>query len=183
MALALLLLSGCARPLSHLIAEKNRKFAPEFVLKDADGKVVKLSDYRGKAVLLNFWATWCAPCRLEIPWFMEFEQQDKNRGLAVVGISMDEGGWPVVRPFLSQLGVNYRILMGDGITTSVYGGVDALPTTFLLDRSGRIAATHVGLVGKGDYATEIEELLKEPQASGALAPGWGGVAAAAERAK
>ncbi len=169
MALALLLLGGCAQKKSSLKAEKDRKFAPEFNLKDADGKVVKLSDYRGKVVLLNFWATWCAPCRLEIPWFMDFEQQNKNRGFAVVGISMDEEGWSVVRPFLGELRVNYRTLMGDAITASVYGGVDALPTTFLLDRSGRIAATHVGLVSQSNYATEIEELLKEPQAGAAVA--------------
>jgi peroxiredoxin len=183
-ALALLLLGGCAPKRSSLKPEKDRKFAPDFSLKDADGKVVRLSDYRGKAVLLNFWATWCAPCRLEIPWFMEFEQQNKNRGFAVVGISMDEEGWSVVKPFLSQLGVNYRTLMGDAVTALVYGGVDALPTTFLLDRSGRIAATHVGLAGKSEYVSEIDELLKEPQARGALAPGGGGAAAAAaERAK
>jgi cytochrome c biogenesis protein CcmG/thiol:disulfide interchange protein DsbE len=182
LALALLLFGGCARR-SHLIAEKDRKFAPEFNLKDADGKVVRLSDYRGKVVVLNFWATWCAPCRLEIPWFMEFEQQNKYRGFAVVGISMDEEGWSVVRPFLGELGVNYRTLMGDAITAAVYGGVDALPTTFLLDRSGRIAATHVGLVGKSNYAIEIEELLREPQARAAVDPGWGGAAAAAELAK
>ena len=104
LALALLLLGGCAPKQSSLKAEKDRKFAPEFNLKDADGKVVRLSDYRGKVVLLNFWATWCAPCRLEIPWFMEFEQQNKNRGFAVVGISMDEEGWSVVRPFLANWG-------------------------------------------------------------------------------
>ena len=183
-ALSLLLLGGCAPKRCSLTAEKDRKFSPDFSLKDADGKVVRLSDYRGKAVLLNFWATWCAPCRLEIPWFMEFEQQNKDRGFAVVGISMDEDGWSAVKPFLSQLGVNYRTLMGDAITASVYGGVDALPTTFLIDRSGRIAATHVGLVSKSGYVSEIDELLKEPQVGAALAPGGGGAAAAAaERAK
>ncbi len=114
-------------------AEKDRKPAPEFALKDADGKTVHLADYKGKVVLLDFWATWCAPCKIEIPWFMEFEQQLKDRGFAVVGVSMDEDGWGVVKPYLQEMKINYRILMGNEQVGSIYGGVDSLPD-YVFDR-------------------------------------------------
>ena len=136
-----------------------RKSAPEFNLKDADGKSARLSDYRGKVVLLNFWATWCGPCKVEIPWFIEFERKHKDQGFAVVGISMDEDGWQSVKPFISEAGINYRVLMGDEAISGLYGGVDSLPTTFILDRDGRIAATHLGLVSKGTYEHDLAELF------------------------
>ena len=93
-------------------AEKERKPAPEFALKDATGKTVKLSDYRGKVVLLNFWATWCGPCKIEIPWFMDFEQTYKDKNFAVLGISLDEDGWDAVKPFIEQKKINYRVVIG-----------------------------------------------------------------------
>ena len=140
-------------------ATKDRKTAPDFSLKDANGKTVKLSDYRGKVVLLNFWATWCGPCKVEIPWFMEFEQQYKDKGFAVLGVAMDDEGWQAVKPYLSERKVNYRVLMGDDSVTQLYGGVDSLPTTFVIDKDGRIASAHVGLVGKNEYVGEIQALL------------------------
>jgi peroxiredoxin len=142
---------------------KDRKAAPDFALKDINGRTVRLSDYRGKVVLLNFWATWCAPCAIEIPWFMEFEQKNKDRGFAVLGIAMDDEGWDVIKPFLADLKVNYRTLKGDGMIAELYGGVDALPTTFLIDREGRIASAHVGLLSKRIYQNEIQELLSDQQ--------------------
>lgn len=137
----------------------SRKLAPDFELKDADGKTVKLSDYRGKVVLLNFWATWCGPCKIEIPWFVEFEQKYKDKGFAVLGVSMDEEGWDVVKPYLANTKVNYRILLGNDTVAQLYGGVDSLPTSFLIDQQGRIASVHVGLVSKGDYQNDINQLL------------------------
>ena len=136
-----------------------RRAAPDFELKDPDGRTVRLSDYRGKVVLLNFWATWCGPCRIEIPWFIEFERNLKHKGFAVIGVSLDEGGWDVVKPYLRQIGVNYRVLLGDDRVATLYGGVDSLPTTFLIDREGRIAAVHVGLVSKKVYREGIDALL------------------------
>src|SRR5208282_706006 len=121
-------------------AEHERKAAPDFSLKDADGKPVKLSDYRGKVVLLDFWATWCGPCKIEIPWFMDFERQFKDRGFAVVGVSMDEDGWAAVKPYLMRVQINYRVLLGNDQVGSLYGGVDSLPTTFLIDRQGNIVS-------------------------------------------
>jgi len=156
---------GCNRKATNvsaadLKAESDRKVAPDFTLKDADGRAVKLSDYRGKVVLLNFWATWCGPCKVEIPWFIEFENQYKDQGFAVLGVALDEEGWDVVRPYIAEKKVNYRVLLGDDATAQMYGGVESLPTTFLLDRNGRIASVHVGLVSKSNYQNEIIQLLQ-----------------------
>ncbi len=139
--------------------EKDRRIAPDFTLKDAMGRPVKLSDYKGKVVLLNFWATWCGPCKIEIPWFIEFEQTFKDKGFAVLGVSMDEEGWDIVKPYLEKSKINYRVLIGDDMTAQNYGGVDSLPTSFLLDKEGRIAATHIGLVSKSVYQNDINTLL------------------------
>lgn len=146
--------------------DKERKAAPDFALKDRDGKTVHLSDYKGKVVLLDFWATWCGPCKIEIPWFMEFEQQYKDKGFAVLGVSMDEDGWSAVKPYLERMKVNYRIVLGNDKVGDQYGGVDSLPTTLLIDRQGRIAATHVGLSGgKEDFRNDITNLLSGSRAS------------------
>jgi peroxiredoxin len=146
-------------------ASKERKPAPEFTLTDASGSSVKLSDYRGKVVLLNFWATWCGPCTLEIPWFIDFEQQFKSRGFEVVGISMDEDGWTAIKPYVTEHKMNYRILLGNDSVSELYGGVEALPTSFVIDRDGNIASVHVGLAGKNEYVDEIQGLLSEKQTS------------------
>ncbi len=171
--LILLYYSSNTRPAkaAGLKAEKDRNPAPEFALKDADGKVLRLSDYRGKVVLLDFWATWCGPCKIEIPWFMDFERRYKDRGFAVVGVSMDEEGWPAVKPFIQELAINYRIVLGDDATSRNYGGVDALPTTFIIDREGKIAAVHIGVVSKRDIQDGIEKLLGPPQANASAAGG------------
>jgi peroxiredoxin len=143
-------------------AHTDRKAAPDFTLTDSDGAKVKLADYRGKVVLLNFWATWCGPCQLEIPWFKEFEQQYKSKGFEVLGVSMDEDGWSAVKPYMTDHKLNYRILLGDDSVSQLYGGLDALPTTFIIDRDGRFAfPPHVGLVGKNEYSSEIESILDE----------------------
>jgi len=163
----LLLATGCSRPAesvkaASVKAEKDRRPAPDFSLKDTDGRAVSLSDYKGKVVLLNFWATWCGPCKIEIPWFIEYEQKLKDKGFAVVGVSMDDDGWDAVRPFMKEHSVNYRMLMGNEMVAQQYGGVDALPTTFIIDREGRIASTHVGLVSRREYDNDIQALLSTP---------------------
>ncbi len=171
-----LFLTACSRPApnneaaSTVKASSERKAAPEFTLKDADGKTVSLADYKGKIVLLNFWATWCGPCKVEIPWFVEFEKQYKDKGFAVLGVAMDEEGWDVVRPYIQEKKVNYRVLLGNDSTAEAYGGVESLPTTFLIDREGRIASTHVGLVSRSDYQNEINELVEKTSARRTGAP-------------
>ena len=161
-------LTGCSsgprsvKAASAVKADKDRHPAPEFALKDADGKVVRLEDYKGKVVLLDFFATWCGPCKIEIPWFMELERKNKDRGFSVLGVSMDDEGWEVVKPFLADLGVNYRVVIGNDSTAQLYGGVDALPTTFLIDRNTRIAAVHIGLASRKVFEDGIEQLLSAP---------------------
>jgi cytochrome c biogenesis protein CcmG/thiol:disulfide interchange protein DsbE len=141
----------------------NRK-APDFKLKNADGQDVKLSDFRGKVVLLNFWATWCGPCQFEIPWFVDFENKYGSSGFTVLGVSMDDDGWKVVKPFLAEKKVNYPVLLGDEKMNQAYGGIDSLPTTLMLDQDGRIAFIHAGLISKKIYQQEIDELLaKKPE--------------------
>ena len=137
-----------------------RKPAPDFALKDINGQTVHLSDYKGKVVILDFWATWCGPCRMEIPWFIELQRQDKDRGLEVLGVSMDDNGWADVKPFLAEMKVNYRVVIGDDKTAETYGGVDSLPTTFLIDREGKIAIVHVGLANRKDIEDGVEQLLQ-----------------------
>jgi peroxiredoxin len=165
---AALSITGCNYTYSSSVkaavkAESERKAAPDFNLKDADGKSVKLSDYRGKVVLLNFWATWCGPCKIEIPWFMDFEQKYKDKNFAVLGVSLDDDGWESVKPYLEQKKINYRVMIGTEQVAQLYGDVDSLPTTFMIDREGRVAAVHVGLVSKSDYLHDILELLGTPQ--------------------
>ncbi len=167
------LLAGCGNRETSVAAAtlkpgKERHVAPDFALKDVNGKVVHLADYRGKVVLLDFWATWCGPCRIEIPWFMDLERKNKDRGFAVLGVSMDDEGWEVVKPFLAELGVNYRVVMGSDSTAEAYGGVDSLPTTFLIDRDGKIAAVHIGLASRRDFEDGVEQLLQAdaPAANG-----------------
>jgi peroxiredoxin len=171
-AAALLTLAGCGGKVT-LKAADSRNAAPEFELKDSTGKSVKLSDYKGKVVILNFWATWCAPCKIEIPWFVEFEQKHKDQGFAVLGVSLDDEGWDVVRGYMQKAKINYRVLMGTDEVARLYGGVDALPTTFVLDRQGKIAATHVGLVSKSQYQNDIEQLLNADRAAADAVTGTG----------
>lgn len=162
-----LLLTACsnASVKAAMKPENERKPAPDFALKDSTGRTVHLSDYKGKVVLLDFWATWCGPCKIEIPWFIEFEQQLKDRGFSVLGVSMDEDGWSAVKPYIEDLKVNYRILLGNDEVGELYGGVQSLPTTFLIDRQGKIASVHIGLDrGKEDFRNDIVQLLEAPRA-------------------
>jgi peroxiredoxin len=135
------------------------KTAPDFTLESSTGAKVHLSDFEGKVVLLNFWATWCGPCKTEIPWFAEFQNEFGPRGFTVLGIAMDDEGWPVIRPFMAAQKMNYPVLLGDATVSAQYGEVEALPTTFVIGRDGRIAYLHRGLIDKPKYRAEILRLL------------------------
>jgi cytochrome c biogenesis protein CcmG/thiol:disulfide interchange protein DsbE len=138
-----------------------RKPAAELALRDAIGKTAKLKQYRGKVVLLDFWATWCTGCKQEIPWFVEFQRKFGAKRFAVVGVSLDEGGWDVLKPFLAKAHIPYRMLLGDDATAQRYG-ISNMPDTFLIDRRGKVAAAYIaGLVDKDNVETNINALLSE----------------------
>jgi thiol-disulfide isomerase/thioredoxin len=132
--------------------------APAFSLTDITGKPLKLSDYQGKVVLLDFWATWCGPCRIEIPGFVELQKRYGAQGFSMVGISMDDSAEPVV-DFYKQFQMNYPVAIGNDRLGELYGGVLGLPTSFLIGRDGRIYAKHVGATGFDVFEDEIKQLL------------------------
>ena len=144
--------------------------APDFTLESLDGKTTHLSDFRGKAVLLNFWATWCGPCKIEMPWFVDFQKQYGSQGLQIVGVAMDDASKEDIGKFAKDLGVNYPILIGKESVGDQYGGVPALPETFLIARDGKIVNKIIGLEGKAEIEDAIKEALNtHPAASQASA--------------
>lgn len=157
-ALALALLAG--RPDAHSeSASSAKKTAPAWELKDVDGKKVQSADFKGKVVVLDFWATWCPPCRAEIPGFVELQKQYGDKGLVIVGVSLDEEGPSVVKPFMKKYKINYPIVMGDQKIVEAFGGVTGIPTTFVIDREGQIISKHVGFAEKSVFEKEIRPLL------------------------
>jgi cytochrome c biogenesis protein CcmG/thiol:disulfide interchange protein DsbE len=150
----------CPSAAQTMTAAAQRAAAPDFTLSDAKGKPITLSEYKGKVVLLDFWATWCTGCKIEIPWYMEFEKKYKRRGLASIGVAMDEAGWKTVTPYLKKKPINYPIVVGDPNFANAYK-VESLPVTLLIDRRGRIADEHVGMVVKDSWEQEILTLLRE----------------------
>jgi peroxiredoxin len=143
-----------------ITAPNLRKTAPDFALSDSNGSPVKLSDYKGQIVLLDFWATWCHGCKTEIPWYMEFQNKYKERGLRVIGVSMDDDGWKSVRPFIEQNKLNYPVVIGNETLAKQYA-VDSMPVTLLLDRDSKIAETHSGMVDKNEFESDIQTLLQD----------------------
>jgi thiol-disulfide isomerase/thioredoxin len=131
--------------------------APDFALESLDGTTLHLSDLRGKAVLLNFWATWCGPCKIEMPWFVDLQKQYGSQGLQIGGVAMDDASKEDIGKFARDMGVNYPILIGKESVGDQYGGVPALPETFLIARDGKIMDKIIGLRGKA----EIEDAIKK----------------------
>ncbi|HSK43796.1 MAG TPA: TlpA disulfide reductase family protein, partial [Candidatus Binatia bacterium] len=159
-SLALSVLSVGASDRAALQPVDQRKAAPEFALEDSAGKTATLKDYRGRVVVLDFWATWCHGCKEEIPWFAEFERTYGAQGLSVVGVSMDDEGWKVVKPFIQEAKVPYRIVLGNDATAQKYG-IQAMPDTFLIDRQGKIAAAYTGMVDKDAVEKNIRAMIAE----------------------
>lgn len=134
--------------------------APDFTLKSLTGEPVKLSDFRGKVVLLNFWATWVGPCKILMPWLVELQTEYGPQGLQVVGVSLDDDATPVeIGEFAGTMRVNYPILMGDEKVATAYGGIPAMPATFFIGRDGKILDRIIGLKGKGEIVDAIKKAL------------------------
>ncbi len=134
------------------------KIAFDFSLKSIDGKVIKLSDFRGKVVLLDFWATWCPPCKKGIPDLIEI-QKSFNNEVQVIGITLDENPMKVVPSFVKEYKINYPVLIGTEEVTKMYGGIDAIPTTFIINKSGQITNKFIGLVDKDILVNEIKKAM------------------------
>jgi peroxiredoxin len=142
-------------------APSDGKMAPNFTLASTDGKTIKLSDYRGKVVVLDFWATWCPPCKAEIPDFIKLYSQYKSDGFQMLGISVDQGGLSVVKPFMKSYGINYPIMLANDQVVSDFGGISAIPTTFVIDKHGRVRASFVGYRPASEFEKLIQQLTKE----------------------
>jgi peroxiredoxin len=145
------------------------KAAPDFSLTTLDGKTVRLSDFRGKAVLLNFWATWCEPCKIEMPWFVDLQRQYAAQGLQIVGVAMDDADPEDIAKFAKKMGIDYPILVGkdsdrDAVASS-YGGVQFLPETFYIDREGKVVDKAFGLKGRSEIEDNIKKALAEEPAA------------------
>jgi thiol-disulfide isomerase/thioredoxin len=134
--------------------------APDFALTSLDGTTMRLSDFRGKAVLLNFWATWCGPCKIEMPWFVDLQKEYGSQGLQIVGVAMDDASKEDIAKFAKDMGVNYPILIGKESVGQAYGGVPALPESFFISRDGKIVDKIIGLEGKADIEEAIKKTLK-----------------------
>lgn len=135
------------------------RMAPDFTLPQLSGQPLKLSDYRGKVVLLDFWATWCEPCRVETPFFVALQKKYADHGLQIIGVSMDDTADPVPA-FYQQFKMNYPVVMGNAKIGEEYGGVLGLPIAFLIDRQGEIRAKHMGATDPSIFEKEIADLLK-----------------------
>jgi peroxiredoxin len=153
-------------PFKNPLADKQ---APGFTLRDTTGKKVSLSDYKGKAVVIDFWATWCAPCKVEIPWLVKLREQYASQGLEVLGISEDDLDQDDQKALLKEkkeitdaaakLGINYPVLFDEKEVAKPYGGIDALPTTFYVDREGKVVAATLGLVDRDEIEANIKKAL------------------------
>jgi peroxiredoxin len=133
------------------------QLAPDFSLAALDGKTVKLSDFRGKAVLLNFWATWCEPCKIEMPWFVDLQRKYGPQGLQVVGIAMDDASPKDIAEFAQKMSVNYPVLVGKEAVGDQYGGIPYLPSTFYISRDGKVVERVFGLVSRSEIENNIQK--------------------------
>jgi peroxiredoxin len=144
---------------SDSTADQQKKFeAPDFTLQNLKGEEIRLSDLKGKIVFINFWATWCGPCRQEVPAFIELQEEYGTDDLAILGISVDQGDLSVVEAFAKSYNINYEILYANQKVVSIYGGIQSIPTTFVVDRDGFLRDRQVGFPGK-EYFIQVVNFL------------------------
>jgi thiol-disulfide isomerase/thioredoxin len=163
--LVVLLLAGAAFLLggNQSPATDVKKAAPDWQFSDVEGKPVKLSDFKGEVVILDFWATWCPPCRTEIPSFVALQKKYADKGFTVIGVSLDEQGPSVVKSFMHRFGMNYPVVMGNQTVVVDYGGFEAIPTTFVIDRQGNIITAYQGAMDQATFESVIGPLLENTQ--------------------
>ncbi len=152
--------SSAALSTANMNSETDNQKAPAFTLQDVNGKKISLSDYKGKVVIVDFWATWCPPCRRSIPDLIDLQKKYKNK-IAVIGISVDMDTRSDVAPFVKKNKINYKVLYATPEVVQAYGNIDAIPTSFIIDQHGNIVTQHVGLTPKETYINEINKLLKK----------------------
>ncbi|MES2219939.1 MAG: TlpA disulfide reductase family protein [Acidobacteriota bacterium] len=146
-------------PSAQGLPDFREKPAPSFTLKSVDGKPVSLSDFKGKAVLLNFWATWCGPCKVEMPWLIEMQKKYASQGFTVLGISEDDGSTKQVSDFMAKMGVDYPVLMYNDQMNKAYGGIDYLPTSYYIGRDGKVIVEAGGLISESEMEANIQKIL------------------------
>ncbi len=154
LSLSLTILSGCGKG-----ADSNLPDAPQFTIQGGD-ESYSLSDFKGKMVILNFWATWCPPCKKEIPYFIELQEKYADKGLVILGVSMDQGGWLVTKEFADEWQINYPVAMANRDMMSKYGSPSSIPTTFIITPKGKIGNQFVGYRPKDVWESEIKKVLK-----------------------
>jgi len=150
---------GCMRSQQVVLPAGARGEAPDFTLNDMTGKPITLSQYKGKVILLDFWATWCGPCAQEIPHFVELSKKYQDKGLAIIGVSIDEGGAAAVKPFIEEHKVDYPIVLGNADLEKSYGGIQGIPTTFIINKSGKVVDSFVGYRDIDVFEKKIQSLL------------------------
>jgi peroxiredoxin len=142
---------------STLLAQQVQ--APNFSLKTSDGKTIELAKLKGKAVVLNFWATWCPPCKAEIPDLIQVYKKYKKKGFVLIGISIDQEGWDVVKPFIKEAKIPYPVVLADSIIVQHYGNFDGIPATFFINSNGMIVDRQIGNLTGAMFETEVKAIL------------------------
>lgn len=135
---------------------------PDFELDLMEGGTFRMADHIGEVVVINFWATWCSPCRFEIPELIELQEEYGSEGLTILGVSTDEGGFDVVRPFAEEMQINYPLVIDEGPIGDHFGGIYALPTTYIVDRAGVVRERVLGLVTRSSLEPRLQILLSQP---------------------
>ena len=144
------------------VTEKEWGDAPDFTLPDLEGNSLTLSDFLGKVIILNFWATWCPPCREEIPDFVQLYDKYEDEGLLIIGVNLDRGDTRAVKQFSKDYEINYPIVSGNVNVTQEYGGIRGIPTTFIIDRKGDIKEKYVGYQPRATFENAVIRLLEIP---------------------
>jgi thiol-disulfide isomerase/thioredoxin len=152
---------AASSPAPDASSTSGAEVAPAWTLKNLDGKPVSLADFKGQVVVLDIWATWCPPCRAEIPHFIEIQNEYKDKGVTVVGMSVDSTGPADVAKFVKDNGMNYPIVMADDATATAYGADQGIPFTLVIDKHGNVVSRHLGLTDKDVFEDDIKKALAQ----------------------